>query len=61
VRALSVHGVPFPAPVARRIAMRVAGADSSGTVTWRIDRAVRDIVIRPTAAVLYRRKRPHAP
>lgn len=57
---LSIRGVRFPAPVARRIAQRVAGADATGAVSVAVDPAAADVAVHPTALVLYRRRQARA-
>lgn len=57
VQELSLRGIPFPPPVVRRLAQRVAGADSTGAVPLRVSPAFADVRIHPTGVVLYRVKR----
>jgi len=56
IRELSLRGVAFPAPVVRQLARRAAGADGAGAVPIRVDRAITDVLVRPTGVVLYRRR-----
>ena len=57
VEELSLRGFPFPGPLVKQLAQRVAGADSSGAVPLRVSNAVTDIAIHPTGVVLYRHRR----
>lgn len=57
VQELSLRGIPFPPPVVRQLAQRVAGADSTGAVPLRVSPGFADVKIHPTAVVLYRVKR----
>ncbi|MGH7675415.1 MAG: hypothetical protein ACREMV_09095 [Gemmatimonadales bacterium] len=56
VRELSLRGVAFPELAVRQIARRAAGADGSGAVAIRVDRAIADVRVRPAGVVLYRRR-----
>jgi len=60
VQELSLRGFPFPGPLVKQLAQRVAGADSSGAVPLRVSPAFTDVAIHPTGVVLYRstRRRP---
>jgi len=57
VQELSLRGIPFPPAVAKQLAHRVAGADSTGAVPLRVSPGFADVRIHPTAVVLYRLKR----
>jgi hypothetical protein len=57
VQELSLRGFPFPAPLVKQLAQRVAGADSSGAVLLRVSPAFVDVAIHPTGVVLYRERR----
>src|SRR5204862_7717741 len=57
VQELSLRGFPFPPPVVRQLAQRVAGADTTGAVPLRVSPGFADVRIHPTAVVLYRLKR----
>jgi hypothetical protein len=57
VAELTLRGFPFPPPLVRQLAQRVAGADSSGAVPLRVAPTFTDIAIHPTGVVLYRVKR----
>jgi hypothetical protein len=57
VQELSLRGIPFPPPVVRQLAQRIAGADSTGAVPLRVSPGFADVKIHPTAVVLYRVKR----
>src|SRR5213080_1608854 len=57
VQELSLRGFPFPPPVVKQLAQRVAGADSSGAVPLRVSPGFADVRVHPTAVVLYRLKR----
>jgi hypothetical protein len=57
VEELSLRGFPFPGPVVKQLAQRVAGADSTGAVPLRVSPAFVDAAIHPTGVVLYRVKR----
>jgi hypothetical protein len=57
LQELSVRGFPFPGPMVRGIAQRMAGADSTGSLAVPLPPDVSEIAIRPTGVVLYRRKR----
>ena len=57
VAELSLRGIPFPPPVVKQLAQRVAGADTTGAVPLRVSPSFRDVVIHPTGVVLYRLKR----
>ena len=57
VQELSLRGFPFPAPVVKQLAQRVAGADSTGTVPLRVSPTFVDVAIHPTGVVLYRQRR----
>ncbi|HYK82520.1 MAG TPA: hypothetical protein VEU55_05195 [Gemmatimonadales bacterium] len=57
---LSLRGLPFPPPLVKQLAQRVAGADSSGAVPLRVPPAFSDVIdvaVHPTGVVLYRVKR----
>jgi hypothetical protein len=57
---LSLRGFPFPPPLVKQLAQRVAGADTSGAVPLRVPPAFSDVVdlaVHPTGLVLYRVKR----
>lgn len=57
VRELSLRGFPFPPPAVRALAREAAGADSSGGVALKVDRAIADVAIHPAHVVLYRKRR----
>jgi hypothetical protein len=57
VQELSLRGFPFPEPMVKQLAQRVAGADADGAVPLRVSPAFTDVVIHPTGIVLYRGKR----
>ena len=57
VAELSLRGFPFPGPLVKQLAQRVAGADSSGAVPLRVAPTFTDVAIHPTGVVLYRFKR----
>ncbi len=57
VEELSLRGVPFPAPMIRQLAQRMARADSTGAVPLRVSPAFADVVVHPTGVVLYKTKR----
>ena len=57
VAELSLRGFPFPGPLVKQLAQRVAGADSSGAVPLRVSPTFTDVAIHPTGVVLYRIKR----
>ncbi len=57
IREISLRGVAFPAPAVRSVARQVAGADADGGIPVQVDRAIADVGIHPTGAVLYRRAR----
>src|SRR5205807_1597055 len=57
VEELSLRGIPFPPPIVKQLAQRVAGADSTGAVPLRVSPGFADVRIHPTAVVLYRVKR----
>jgi len=54
---LSLRGVPFPRPMVRQLAQRMAGADSTGGLFVPLPREVVDIKIRPTGVIVYRTRR----
>jgi hypothetical protein len=54
---LSVRGFPFPRPMVRQLAQRMAGADSTGALPVPLPREVVDIKIRPTGVIVYRARR----
>jgi hypothetical protein len=60
VEELALRGFPFPEPLVKQLAQRMAGADSSGAVPLRVSPAFRDVAIHPTGVVLYRVKRSKA-
>jgi hypothetical protein len=60
VEELSLRGWPFPGPLVKQLAQRVAGADSSGAVPLRVSPGFTDVAIHPTGVVLYRVKRRRA-
>ncbi|MGH7528896.1 MAG: hypothetical protein ACREMN_00790, partial [Gemmatimonadales bacterium] len=57
VREISLRGIAFPGPTVKSIARQMAGANDEGAIPFKVDPAVRDIVIHPTGVVLYRRER----
>jgi hypothetical protein len=57
LQELSVRGFPFPGPMVRALAQRMAGADSLGALAVPLPADVSRVVIRPTGVVLYRRMR----
>ncbi len=57
VQELSLRGFPFPGPLVKQLAQRVAGADSSGAVLLRVSPAFVEVAIHPTGVVLYRHRR----
>lgn len=57
VEELSLRGFPFPGPLVKQLAQRMAGADSSGAVRLRVSPAFTDVAIHPTGVVLYRHRR----
>lgn len=57
VEELALRGFPFPGPIVKQLAQRVAGADSTGAVPLRVSPAFVDVAIHPTGVVLYRHKR----
>lgn len=57
VQELSLRGFPFPGPLVKQLAQRMAGADSSGAVPLRVSPAFVDVAIHPTGVVLYRHRR----
>lgn len=57
VEELALRGVPFPTPLVRQLAQRVAGADSGGAVPLRVSPAFVAVAIHPTGVVLYRHRR----
>jgi hypothetical protein len=57
VQELSLRGFPFPGPLVKQLAQRVAGADSTGAVPLRVSPAFVDVAIHPTGVVLYRYRR----
>lgn len=57
LQELSLRGFPFPAPMIKQIARRMAGTDSTGSLAVPLPPDVAEIVIRPTGVVLYKRKR----
>lgn len=54
---LSLRGVPFPRPMVRQLAQRMAGADSTGGLFVPLPPEVVDIKIRPTGVIVYRTRR----
>jgi hypothetical protein len=54
---LSLRGLPFPVPMIRQLAQRLAGADSSGAVPLRVSPTFADVAVHPTGVVLYKTKR----
>jgi len=60
VEELALRGFPFPEPLVKQLARRMAGADSTGAVPLRVSPAFTDVAIHPTGVVLYRRKRSKA-
>jgi hypothetical protein len=58
LQELSLRGFPFPGPMVRQIAQRMAGADSTGSLAVPLPADVSRVAIRPTGVVLYRRQRP---
>ncbi len=57
IAELSLRGMALPAPLVAELARRMAGADASGAVPLRVSPAFRDVVIHPTAVILYRVRR----
>ncbi len=57
IAELSLRDIPFPGPMVRDLAQRLAGADTSGAVALRVWPAFADIVVHPTGVVLYRTRR----
>jgi hypothetical protein len=57
VQELSLRGLPFPAPIVKQLAQRIAGADSTGAVSLRVSPSFTDVAIHPTGVVLYRHRR----
>jgi hypothetical protein len=57
LQELSLRGLPFPAPMIRQLAQRLAGADSSGAVPLRVSPTFADVAVHPTGVVLYKTKR----
>ncbi len=57
VEELALRGFPFPEPLVKQLARRMAGADSTGAVPLRVSPAFTDVAIHPTGVVLYRGKR----
>ena len=57
VQELTLRGFPFPGPLVKQLARRIAGADSSGAVPLRVSPAFVDVAIHPTGVVLYRHRR----
>lgn len=56
LQELSLRGFPFPGPMVKQIAQRMAGADSTGGLAVPLPSDVAAIAIRPTGVVLYKRK-----
>jgi hypothetical protein len=52
---IAIRGFPFPAPMVRQLAQRMAGADSTGALPVPLPPEVKDIVIKPTGVTIYRR------
>lgn len=53
---ISIRGFPFPTPMVRQVAQRMAGADSTGALPVPLPPDVRDIVITPTGVTVFKRK-----
>jgi hypothetical protein len=53
---ISIRGFPFPSPMVRQLAQRMAGADSTGALPVPLPPEVKDIVIKPTGVIVYKRK-----
>src|SRR5256712_6551119 len=60
VEELALRGFPFPEPLVKQLARRMAGADSTGAVPLRVSPAFTDVAIHPPGVGLYRRKRSKA-
>jgi hypothetical protein len=54
---ISIRGFPFPRAMVTNLAQRMAGADSTGALPVPLPPEVRDIVIKPTGVIVYKRKR----
>jgi hypothetical protein len=54
---ISIRGFPFPRAMVKNLAQRMAGADSTGALPVPLPPEVRDIVIKPTGVIVYKRKR----
>jgi len=54
---ISIRGFPFPGPMVRQLAQRMAGADSTGGLLVPLPPEVVDIHITPTGVIVYRRRR----
>jgi len=57
LQEVSIRGFPFPGPMVRQIAHRVAGADTTGALPVPLPAEVKDILIKPTGVIVYREKR----
>jgi hypothetical protein len=54
---ISIRGFPFPRAMVKNLAHRMAGADSTGALPVPLPPEVRQIVIKPTGVIVYKRKR----
>jgi hypothetical protein len=54
---LALRGIPFPGPMVKQLAKRMAGADSTGAVPLRVSPNFSDVAVHPTGVVLYRHRR----
>ena len=54
---LALRGIPFPGPMVKQLARRVAGADSTGAVALRVSPSFSDVAVHRTGVVLYRHRR----
>jgi len=54
---LALRGIPFPGPMVKQLAKRMAGADSTGAVPLRVSPNFNDVAVHQTGVVLYRRRR----
>jgi hypothetical protein len=53
---ISIRGFPFPRGMVKTLAQRMAGADSAGALAVPLPADVRDIIIKPTGVIVYKRK-----
>src|SRR6266566_8439615 len=53
ISEITLRGIEIPSPVVHAIAKQMAGASANGAVPLKVDPAVSDVAVHPTAVVLY--------